>query len=95
MKFNFKKVRNGESDLEHYSGYLPFFIRSALGAHKGQIWRSTLKKQGIYDEINKELTKQRTLSKHKKIDMAWHAKDLLNWLDKNPEYKKFITISEE
>ena len=90
MKFNFKKVRNGESCLEYFVGYLPSFIRDALyRSHRISIWKSTLTEHGLYEEVFAEINNQR-----KSKSMEWHVQDLLNWLDKNPEYKHFI-ISEK
>ena len=81
MKINYAKIKEDAEKLEKFPGYLPGIIQMEINVTN---YFDFLKKEGLWDDLEKELYRSRRFSFQEHLD------DFKKWVNNHPEYENYI-----
>jgi len=89
---NFEKIQERSSELEKFTDYIPILIYSNLKNPQNR-WEY-LRKQGLYEEGLKQKQHARNSLKKAEDKFEYQINELIEWINKYPEFTDLINIKE-
>ena len=78
------------TELTHYTGTLPIFLKLLLTPSDLEVYDNNLKKKGVYDKVYDEYYAIRLELKRAEDKEEYRVNQYKSWVKDNPSFKKLI-----